>query len=246
MATAFDRMAERIQGLILAQQEMLGHISHELRSPLTRIGVSLELLRRGEAESLDQMQLDLDRLNQMIGEILQITRMDLESAAAGRKVLQARVELGPMLAGIARDAAFEAQAMGTQIELSVEADCVVLGDEEMLRSCCENVVRNALLYAPQGRKIRIGVSHGVGETVAIVIQDEGDGVPDEALPHLFELFYRVGDSPEKHPSGTGFGLAIAKRIVAMHGGTIGANNMLPHGLEVRIIVPGAGAGGPTV
>ena len=237
MATAFDRMAERIQGLIVAQQEMLGHISHELRSPLTRIGVSLELMRRGEAESLDQMQLDLDRLNQMIGEILQITRMDLEGSAVGQQISQARVELGPMLEGIARDAAFEAQLMGKQIVLGIEAGCVVSADEAMLRSCCENVVRNALMYTPDGTTIRVGLSRGVGESAVIVIEDDGPGVPVEALPHLFELFYRVGDAPEKHPGGTGFGLAIAQRIVAMHGGTIAAINRAPHGLEVRITLP---------
>jgi two-component system sensor histidine kinase CpxA len=172
MASAFDHMAERIQRLIQTQQEMLGHISHELRSPLTRIGVSLELLRRGDVESLDQMQADLDRLNEMIGQILELTRMDLQQ---DMRVAFERVDLRDLLRGIAQDAAFEARERGQPIDCKLEADCVVMGDRELLRSCCENIVRNALLYTPPGTAIRmaLGCTAGAAE---ILIEDEGDGV----------------------------------------------------------------------
>lgn len=145
MASAFDHMAERIQTLIQTQQEMLGHISHELRSPLTRIGVSLELLRRGENESFDQMQLDLDRLNQMIGEILELTRMDLQQ---GVRIASEPVDLRAMLQAIAKDAAFEARERNQRIDCTIDTPCIVMGDQPLLRSCCENIVRNALLYTP--------------------------------------------------------------------------------------------------
>jgi two-component system sensor histidine kinase CpxA len=233
MASAFDHMAERIQTLIQTQQEMLGHISHELRSPLTRVAVSLELLRRGDGDSMEQMQTDLNRLNQMIGQILELTRMDLQH---GVLVATERIDLRAMLAAIARDAAFEGRERGQRVECDIDMPCVVMGDHALLRSCCENVVRNALLYTKAGNVIRIALSR-TADQAQILVEDDGDGVPEEALPRLFEMFYRVGALSERHPEGTGFGLAIAQRIVTTHGGTISANRVLPHGLSVWIMLP---------
>jgi signal transduction histidine kinase len=238
MATAFDTMADRIQSLLYAQQEMLGHISHELRSPLTRIGVSLELLRRGETDSLDQMQMDLDRMNQMIGEILQITRMDLEAHQPRQAGPQSLVDLCAVLIDIAHDAAFEAQHLQKSIVYEGEEHCTIFGDQSLLRSACENVVRNALLYTPANTTIHISLArNAVTDSTQIIIRDEGPGVPAEALPHLFQLFYRADAASAQHPEGTGFGLAIAQRIVAMHRGQITARNTVPHGLEVTLSFP---------
>ncbi len=233
MASAFDHMAERIQMLIQTQKEMLGHISHELRSPLTRIGVSLELLRRGEDESLERMQVDLDRMNRLIGEILDLTRMDMRE---GDQVALGPVHLGEVLRGIGLDAEFEARERGQHISSNLDLDCLVKGDGALLRSCFENVVRNALLYTVAGAVIRIELRCEAGRA-EVLIQDYGDGVPPQALPRLFEMFYRVGTLAERHPEGTGFGLAIAQRIVTMHGGTISASAVDPHGLAIRISLP---------
>jgi two-component system sensor histidine kinase CpxA len=238
MAEAFDRMAERIQELIYSQQEMLGHISHELRSPLTRIGVSLELLRRGDPESLDQMQADLDRMNLMIGEILKITRMDLKRHEPEQMRARRLVELTAILDAMVRDATFEAQHQRKQVEFRSDAGCLLLGDAELLRSCCENVVRNALLYTPERSVIEITLTRrGDDNSAEILVRDDEPGVPAEAIPRLFDLFYRVDATRERHPEGTGMGLAIAQRIVTMHGGTIAARNVIPRGLEVRLVLP---------
>ena len=242
MAAAFDAMAERIQGLLYAQQEMLGHISHELRSPLTRIGVSLELMRRGEYDSLDRIQIDLDHMNRMIGEILQITRMDLQTHAAragdGDRIVRPEVDLFAMLEPIALDAAFEAQPLRKRVVFTGEQGICVKGDVEELRSCCENVIRNALIYTLEETLIEIVLTSNTTDGMAtILVEDEGPGVPGEALGHLFELFYRAPAAQEKYPDGTGFGLAIAQRIVAMHGGSITAENREPQGLSVRIVLP---------
>jgi two-component system sensor histidine kinase CpxA len=232
MASAFDHMAERIQTLIQTQKEMLGHISHELRSPLTRIGVSLELLRRGDQEALEQTQTELDRVNQMIGEILELTRMDLQQSAP---VVSKRIDLRTMLEGIGKDAEFEARERGQIIACDLAADCTVMGDEARLRSCCENIVRNALLYTAPGTIIRI-VLRRESEQAEILIEDNGDGVPEEALARLFEMFYRVPALSERNAAGTGFGLAIAQKIVTLHGGTISAVHVKPHGLAIRIVL----------
>jgi signal transduction histidine kinase len=233
MAGAFDHMAERIQMLIQTQKEMLGHISHELRSPLTRIAVSLELLRRGENEPIEQMQADLDRLNQMIGEILELTRIDLQY---GVRVASERIDLDEVLKEIVQDASFEAHDRGQHITSDIDSQCTITGNLALLRSCFENIVRNALLYTTAGTAIRI-VARCDTNLVQISIEDEGDGVPAVALPRLFEMFYRVPALSQRHPAGTGFGLAIAQRIVALHRGTISAANVDPHGLAIRITLP---------
>jgi two-component system sensor histidine kinase CpxA len=239
MALAFDRMAERIQGLIYAQQEMLGHVSHELRSPLTRIGVSLELLRRGESDSLNQMEADLDRMNQLIGKILEITRIDIRTHQQDVIASFETVELSTMLQEIAQDASFETQRIQhKRLLFEPDQSCMVSGDRELLRSACENVVRNALLYTPDDTAIYIRLSRDLsGDTAAIVVRDEGPGVPEDSVAHLFDPFYRVDHAQIAHPEGTGLGLAIAQRIVAMHGGKISARNIQPQGLEVSIVLP---------
>jgi signal transduction histidine kinase len=236
MALAFDNMAQRIQNLIYSQQEMLGHISHELRSPLTRIGVSLELLRRGDSGSLDQMQLDLDRMNQLIGEILQLTRMDLQTHQPGHAPTPSTVDLSTLLESIVHDAAFESRHLQQRLLFHGTAECIVSGDSDLLRRCCENVVRNALLYTPDDTPIQISLTRHDGRAL-IVIRDQGPGVPPESIPHLFDLFYRDEAAQQKRPEGTGLGLAIAQRTITLHCGTISAHNISPHGLEVAISLP---------
>lgn len=246
LAHAFDRMAERLQHLILAQQELLGHISHELRSPLARMGVSLELLRRAETEppadpvEIERMQLDLDRLNQMIGEILHLTRVELtrmDQVETDQTAAHSLVDLAALLTGVADDARFESSGTGKRILFECDANCLVAGDESLLRSCFENIVRNALIYTPDNTAIRIHLASASDSTAVILIQDDGPGVPASALPHLFDLFYRVGSARQAHPAGTGFGLAIAQRIVTLHYGVISARNLSPSGLELRIELP---------
>ena len=147
--------------------------------------------------------------------------------------------MAELLAEVAEDASFEARETGHSIECEGIEACVVTGDAAMLRSCCENIVRNALLHTPAGTVVRMGIEREAGDAV-VWMEDDGPGVAEEALGHLCELFYRAGAAAETHPDGTGFGLAIAQRIVAMHGGVLSARNLVPHGLGIRISLPVAG------
>ena len=238
-ARAFDRMADRIQVLVQKRQELLADISHELRSPLTRLSVSLELIRRGENDVVEQMQKDLDRLNDMIGQILLLTRLDMKEAEPTRE----RWNLKPVLEAIAEDAQYERQAEEKTVSLVAPAECFVVGDVNLLRSCLENIVRNAMNYTGTGTTVSVRVSatnQGHKDFWSVEVEDHGPGVPPESLPFLFDPFYRVSQSRDRSDGGVGLGLAIAQKVVAVHGGRVSAENASSHsGLFVRVTLPAA-------
>jgi len=236
LAQDFDRMAERIQRLLQKQQELLGDISHELRSPLTRLNVSLELLRHGDTASMERMQTDLDRLDALIGQVLTLTRLQVHE---GQKLVTS-LNLRPIVAGVAEDASFEGKNEGKSVVVAQADDCWLSGDPALLRSCIENVVRNAVRYTrPQtGVILSLLRVDGGGLSVArVVVSDHGPGVPAESLSRLFEPFYRVSESRDAASGGFGLGLAIAQRVTLLHGGRISARNREAGGLEVTIELP---------
>jgi two-component system sensor histidine kinase CpxA len=239
-ARAFDQMADRIQILIQKRQELLADISHELRSPLTRLSVSLELMRRGEGDVLEQMQVDLDRMNTMIGQVLLLTRLDLETSQPAME----KVDMRRMLEGIANEAAFEVQNADKQVTVHVENDCFVWGDSNLLHSCIENIVRNAVRYTEPGTTVAIAAGTSTNASgrrqCDISIVDNGPGVPDAALPFLFDPFYRVSESRDRQEGGTGLGLSISQRVATLHHGKIRAENRKDcSGLTVRLYLPAA-------
>jgi two-component system sensor histidine kinase CpxA len=236
LATDFDRMAEQIQALLAKQQELFADISHELRSPLARLGVSLELVRRGEMDGVERMQTDIDRLDDMIGQILTLTR--LQGQTAHREA--AIVNLRSIIESVAEDARFEGKEEGKSVEIIPGDAWSVKGDPGLLRSAIENVVRNAIRYTKPGSRVTIALRASTSAPprfAEIIVSDNGEGVPPEALPRLFEPFYRVSPSRDRNTGGTGLGLSIAHRIVTLYSGSIAARNLPASGLEVIIRLP---------
>jgi len=239
LARDFDKMADRIQALLRKQQELLGDISHELRSPLTRLNVSLELVRRGEGDAVERMQTDLNRLDALIGQVLTLTRLQLR----GDRKNETPVNLRQILESVAQDACFEGKKEGKTVVVSRADVCWLKGDPALLRSCFENVVRNAVHYTKPNSDVVIllnKISEGESPVARIVVSDHGDGVPAESLPRLFEPFYRVSEARDHRTGGTGLGLSIAQRIVLAHGGSIAASNRSEGGLEMEIRLPANG------
>jgi two-component system sensor histidine kinase CpxA len=235
MGAAFDSMAERIETLLRTQRQMLADISHELRSPLTRISVSLELLRRGEVDVLEPMQTDLDRLNEMIGQVLELTRLELSEPL--EPSAQHEVSLSSIVEDIVESANYEGRARGMKVTLALAGSYFVTGEHSALRSCIENIVRNALQHSEDGGEISVAIDPSPNVSVVVRVEDSGPGVPDEALPRLFAPFYRVPASMAAHPGGSGLGLSIAARVAARCGGSIMAHNRIPHGLSVSVTLP---------
>ncbi len=242
----FDRMAERIGTLLEGQRRLLRDISHELRSPLARLNVALGLARQrsGEEtrEALDRMEREAERLNALIGEL--ITLSLLESGEAGSAPVP--VDLRALVREVVGDAEFEAGGAGRGVRLVAEEPVSVEGVPELLRRAVENVVRNAVRFTPEGTSVEVRLARAgdaAGRPARISVRDRGPGVPEEALKNLFEPFYRVAEARERGSGGTGIGLAIARRAIRLHGGSVRAEHAPGGGLEVVLELPCLPPGG---
>jgi signal transduction histidine kinase len=239
----FNQMAGHLESMVKAQQRLLGDISHELRSPLARLGVALGLARQRAGESagsaLDRIERESDSLNEMISQLLALTR--LESGTDGRK--RAEVDLTALVREVADDADFEARSQNRSVQVVSTEQCSINGVEELLRSAVENVVRNAVRFTREGTAVEVALrkQNGAGDNFAIIsVRDRGNGVPDEALDKIFRPFYRTEDARDRQSGGgTGLGLAITERAVRMHGGTVQASNAPDGGLsvELKLMIP---------
>lgn len=238
LGSDFDRMAERVEQLIVAQQRLLTDVSHELSSPLARLRVALELARQkagpDAASLLDRIEREAERLSALIGEILTVTRLEQGPAPSLEPV-----ELGGLIEEIVRDADFEAQSRGRRVVLAASAPVALLGDEELLRRAIENVVRNAVGFAPEGTEVTLRLEEEAGEVV-VRVRDHGPGVPEEALRDIFVPLYRVERDRDRKTGGAGLGLAIAERAVKLHGGSVEARNAEGGGLLVTLRLPRPG------
>ncbi len=231
----FNTMIERIASLIEAQKRLLRDISHELRSPLTRMNVSLELarLQPENAESyLLRIEKESDRLNDLIGQLFTLTR--LEGRVDNKEKEQ--VNVSELVEEIAGDANFEAAALDRRVQPGTLDNAMVQGSREMLGRALENVIRNGLRYTAAGTAVEVEVVQDGGQ-VTIRIRDHGAGVPEDKLGQIFKPFFRVAESRDRDSGGNGIGLAIAKQAVLMHGGSIEARNHPDGGLVVELRLP---------
>ena len=252
----FDRMAERIEGLVDSQSRLLKDVSHELRSPLARLSVALGLARQRAASevdpevapelesSLNRIELEADRLNQLIQRLLTISR--LESGTDGMR--KTKLSLRELVEQVAHDAEYETPGRGCRVHSSrrrsATADAadefLVEADPDLLRSAVENVVRNATRYTAEGTTVEVRLERqqsATGEEIVVRVLDSGPGVPDEALQKIFEPFYRLDDARNRQTGGAGLGLSIADRAIRLHGGQLRASNRKEGGLEVEIRIP---------
>ncbi|MBF0526513.1 MAG: HAMP domain-containing protein [Deltaproteobacteria bacterium] len=242
LANDFDLMAERIESLMTLQRQLLGDISHELRSPLARLNVALELARTQpgpKAEKfLNRIGQEAESLNDMIGQLISLTR--LEGGFGG--IQMEPVDLTRLVREVVKDGDFEAQGSNRGVRLTESRDCIIHGNEKLLGRAIENVVRNAIRYTAEKTEVEISITKDEQQPVpyaVISVRDHGRGVPDTELGNMFRPFYRVSDARERETGGTGLGLAITDRAVRQHGGTIQAVNAAGGGLIIEIRLPAA-------
>ena len=233
LARDFDGMADRVEGLIRAREQLLNDVSHELRTPLTRLRLAIALARQRPertATALDRVESEARRLDELVDELLTLSRLE-----SGVIDLQGYFDLLELLRKLIADARFES---GSAAQVKFEAiigdgaaaNSSILGDAELIRRAVENVVRNAIRFSPADGTISISVLQRATEA-RIQIEDEGPGVAENDLRTLFEPFVK-GSS-----GGFGLGLAIARRAVLAHRGSIVAENRSPTGLRVTICLP---------
>jgi signal transduction histidine kinase len=233
LARTFDRMADRIETLLSAERRLLLDISHELRSPLARLGVAIELARSGDSlePALNRIQKESDRLNSLVGQLLQVTRAEGDPASLRREP----VRLDQLVEQLVDDSGIEAASQGCAVQYEQHEAVTVSGDAELLRRAVENVIRNAIRHAPRGTAVEVRLARSNGRAV-VDIRDCGPGVPEDALPRLFDPFYRVETDRNRNSGGIGLGLSIARRAIELHRGHIRARNAQP-GLEVELDLP---------
>ncbi len=237
LAQEFNRMATQLRLQHASKQTLLRDLSHELRSPLTRLRVALGLAQAGGnlGIQLERMERDIERLDALIGEILQLSRL----SGAEPTFTRENVELRLLLDEIIEDARLEASVAGRFINCSTDHGLSLYGNSELLRRAIENVLRNAIRFAPAGSSVE--VSTRVDECgVTIALRDHGPGVPERELERIFEAFYRVAEAGGGGSGSVGLGLAITERVMALHGGYSKARNASGGGLIVELRFPEAG------
>ena len=238
LASEFDEMAARIKALIESHRRLVRDVSHELRSPLARLRVALELARDGdEAQvnaSLDRIESESDRLEAMLAQALELSRLETQRRAA-----QDTVGLDQLLEDVITNADYEGAPRGRKVVLAECERQMLTGSRDALYSAFENVIRNALAYTQDGTTVTVRLLRDARDPrhALVTVRDHGPGVAEPELKRIFEPFYRTDSARTRSSGGTGLGLAIARSAVEWHGGSICARNAEGGGLEVAIRLP---------
>lgn len=233
LARDFDSMADKLARAAAQQTELSQNISHELRSPLARMRVALELAKReaGDLSEFDRINSEAERLDDLIGQILSYTRLD-----SSRQMQPVQIDIGELISEVVENVNYECKSNGidgVSVEADFDASPAMYGYAEALMSAIENIIRNAVRHSPPNGTVNVRLSQE-NATANIEIMDQGEGVEDSDLSRLFEPFYRTKGAPD---SGTGLGLAIAKRAIRLNGGEVSAENSADGGLRILIRLP---------
>lgn len=233
----FDGMAAQLQQLLATQERLFHDVSHELRSPLTRLQLAIGLLRQSPDKLPDmvlRIEREAERLNLLIEEVLTLAR--LKSGTAEFEV--GPVDLIDLLTAIVDDARFEGRARQCEIHYLPSAAFVTIGNGDLLYRAFENIIRNAVKFSPMRGRVTV-TAEADAERALVRISDQGRGVPAAMLADIFEPFKRV-DPDGVEMTGFGLGLAIAKHAVERHGGSIRAVSADGRGLMMEVMVPRRG------
>jgi two-component system sensor histidine kinase CpxA len=221
-------MADRIESRLEAHRRLCADFSHELRSPLARMLLAVRSARRGAPGALDRIETEVSRVDDLLNELLDVVRAEVDPTNMRLET----IDLGSFLTEIADRYDIEARDRTCDLALLLFEPGNLACDPELLRRAVENVLRNALQHSPPGSPVEL-FAGGDTENVFIRVRDYGKGIPESALQDVFRAFYRVELDSDKSSCGTGLGLAIAQRAIAVHRGTISAQNANP-GLLVQV------------
>jgi two-component system, OmpR family, sensor histidine kinase CpxA len=236
----FNYMAEQLERLVSAQKLLLRDVSHELRSPLARLSVALELAREeaptAMVEHLQRIEREAGRLNLLIGQLLRLSSMETTNAASRMEQFSVSALVDELLP----DAEFEAQQRQCTIRVRNHCDCRVQGNPELVYRAIENIVRNAIRYTRKESEVELNFAcedRAGTHTVTLEVSDAGPGLPEEELENIFLPFYRADDARQRDTGGFGVGLAIADRAVRLHHGEVRARNRAGGGLTISLTLP---------
>ncbi|KZX56264.1 two-component system sensor histidine kinase CpxA [Vibrio sp. HI00D65] len=228
---SFNQMVEAVNQMISGQQRLLSDISHELRSPLTRLRMAnaLAIRKQGDSPELERIDTEAQRLEQMISELLTLSRMQVDS-----HITREVQPISSLWEEILKDAQFEAEQMGKELTFSEIPERSISGNPKLLMSALDNITRNAIYYGKDQVDVQF---HVVQDQLTICVNDNGDGVPDDELDSIFRPFYRVSTARDRNSGGTGLGLTITESAIRQHSGTITASRSKLGGLQIEITLP---------
>jgi two-component system sensor histidine kinase CpxA len=240
LAMDLDEMAGRLQTAQKANQRLLRDVSHELRSPLARLRVALEIARNKDrnqvVEELNRIELESERLEKLVDEVLSLLR----ETSVSQDLKKQRFDLAELLEDLVETVNYEISENGHQIELIVQRPLKLDADRELLWRVFENLLRNALIHGGGKGVIQL-TAELENQEISIKVKDSGPGIADHHLAHIFDPFYRVDEARTRNSAGQsaghGLGLAIATSAVQRHGGRVSAKNRQSGGLEVEVVLP---------
>jgi two-component system, OmpR family, sensor kinase len=239
LARAFDEMAERIEALVRAEQELLANVSHEIRTPMARIRVALELAAEGDHEKarrhLAGIGADLDELDRLVEDVLAAARLDVAAGGAGWAVRKERIDPAALVAAVAER--FRAGRPDRRLEVTTAPGLPALaGDPALLGRLLANLLDNAAKYSEPPAPVTLAARAAAG-AVELEVRDRGIGIEPQDLPRLFTPFFRTDRSRARGTGGVGLGLALARRIAEAHGGAIAVESAPGEGTVVRVVLP---------
>ncbi|TMM46483.1 ATP-binding protein [Colwellia ponticola] len=238
LARSFNNMAEQLESNITAHQRLLADVSHELRSPLTRLQLAVALAEKNigndseQQKHLRRCETEVERLDEMIADVLTLSRLEHNQNAFTAD----DIDLNTLVEQVIDDCQYFASSKKVTIELISTVNCPLLADSKLLASAISNVINNAVKYSPSGQVVTVELNNH-NEKILLSVADTGSGVPVDMLEKLFSPFFRVADGRERRSGGTGLGLAIAQQAILLHQGSIVAHNRQPNGLKVTITLP---------
>lgn len=235
LARSFNEMADAIKMQQHNDRRLLADISHELRSPLTRMTVATDLLslKHKDEESvqiMSRMEREIVQMNECISLLMGQARDKLVYSG-----LKNTVDMAEVLKELADDFSFQGEAQHIRIKTNIGDNLAVYGNALLLERMVGNILSNALFYSPSGKVIELDANRD-GDNIFVIVRDFGPGVPEEQLEDIFRAFYRVDSSRARTSGGVGLGLALAREAAINFGGNIVAGNAHP-GLRVTVTLP---------
>jgi two-component system, OmpR family, phosphate regulon sensor histidine kinase PhoR len=230
------------QKLLEMRQDFVANVSHELKTPLTSISAYVETLLKGAQEDasvrqpfLEKIQSNAMRLSNLVSDILNLSRLESGIDDESRRHL----DLNEVIDQCVRKHAEDAQRKGLKLTMHrADKPARALLNEEDMTEAVDNLIVNAINYTPEGGSVDVRVQHGE-QGLIVEVRDTGSGIPPDALPRIFERFYRVDKARSRHLGGTGLGLAIVKHAAIKHGGRVEAESEVGKGSTFRILLPAA-------
>jgi signal transduction histidine kinase len=237
LATAFNRMSRELENLEASRRDLVANVSHELKTPITAIRAHLENLLDGveqpNSQTLEIMLAQSERLGRLVEQLLDLSRLESGDVPLRREP----VSLAPLVALVMSEIEVACADREVEVVSDLSDDLPTIeADSERVHQVIFNLVDNAVRFTPEGGEVRIE-AHRHNGSVEVSVADTGVGIPADALPRLFERFYRVDPARAREDGGTGIGLAIARSVVEAHGGSIRAESAPGHGSVFTFDLP---------